>query len=94
MLKLPLILALLTTLSACVKPIPDSRILVPEVSEDLRTPVPISDRRADTLRDLSLLATEHLNSAKAANAKIVTIDQILTCAEARATGAVCQETLP
>lgn len=62
---------------------------VPQVSEDLRTPVPISDRRAETLRDLSILATEHLVAAQSANAQIVAIDAILTCAEAQAAGAPC-----
>ena len=53
---------------------------------DLRTPVPISDRHAETLRDLSILATEHLGAAQAANAKIVAIDEILTCAESDSCG--------
>jgi hypothetical protein len=64
----------------------ETRVIVPQVSADLRQPVPISDRRAETLRDLSLLATEHLVSAQAANDKITTIDTILRCAEARAAG--------
>lgn len=62
---------------------------MPEVSADLRTPVPISDRRAETLRDLSILATEHLVAAQAANDQIKSIDEILTCAEARAEGGAC-----
>ncbi len=62
---------------------------MPKVSTDLRTPVPISDRRAETLRDLSILATEHLVAAQSANAKIKSIDTILTCAEARAEGGAC-----
>lgn len=64
-------------------------MIVPEVSEDLRRPVPISERRAVTLRDLSLLATEHLNSAQTANAQIAAIDAILTCAEAQAEDKPC-----
>jgi hypothetical protein len=51
--------------------------------------VPISDRRAETLRDLSILATEHLVAAQTANDKIKSIDAILTCAEARAAGGAC-----
>lgn len=62
---------------------------MPEVSTDLRTPVPISDRRAETLRDLSILATEHLVAAQTANAKITAIDAILTCAEARTEDKPC-----
>lgn len=61
-----------------------TKIVVPEVPRELREPVPISDRQAITLRDLTVLATEHLGSAQAANAKIVATDKILACAEARA----------
>ncbi len=66
-----------------------TEIAVPEVPKHLRAPVPISDRRAETLRDLSILATEHLVAAQTANDKIKSIDAILTCAEARAAGGAC-----
>lgn len=49
----------------------------PEVPADLLRPVPISERRAETYRDLAILATEHLNSAQTANAKIEAIGQII-----------------
>lgn len=49
----------------------------PEVPADLLRPVPISDRKAETYRDLALLATEHLNSAKLANAKIGALAKIV-----------------
>ncbi|UWR31325.1 hypothetical protein K3758_07430 [Sulfitobacter sp. W002] len=49
----------------------------PEVPADLLRPVPISDRRAETYRDLAILATEHLNSAQTANAKIKAIGSVL-----------------
>ena len=49
----------------------------PEVPADLLRPVPISDRRAETYRDLAILATEHLNSAQTANAKIEGLAVIL-----------------
>lgn len=49
----------------------------PEVPADLLVQVPISDRRAETYRDLAVLATEHLNSAERANAKIGAIADVL-----------------
>ncbi|MDR6266529.1 hypothetical protein [Roseobacter sp. N2S] len=45
----------------------------PEVPADLLRPVPISARKAETYRDLAVLATEHLNSAQTANAKIAAL---------------------
>jgi len=47
------------------------------VPADLLLPVPISDRRAETYRDLAILATEHLNSAQLANAKITALAKIV-----------------
>jgi|GEM_PF-4971562 hypothetical protein len=64
-------------------------MVVPEVSASLRSPVPISDRRAETVRDLAILATEHLVAAQQANAQIEAIDEILTCAEAQAAQESC-----
>ena len=78
-----LILASPIFLSACDETI-QTKIAIPYVPADLRTPVQISDRKAKTLRDLTLLATEHLNSAQAANSKIIATDKILTAAEDRA----------
>ncbi|WPZ30800.1 hypothetical protein T8A63_07495 [Sulfitobacter sp. OXR-159] len=49
----------------------------PEVPADLLVQVPISNRRAETYRDLAVLATEHLNSAQLANAKIGAIAEVL-----------------
>jgi hypothetical protein len=40
-------------------------------------PVPISDRKVETYRDLAVLATEHLNSAQLANAKIEAIGKLV-----------------
>lgn len=59
---------------------------MPVVPTELREPVPISDRQARTLRDLAVLATEHLDAAQRANSKIEAIDEILTAAEAKASG--------
>lgn len=79
----PLILLLAPFLTACAAPEPEVVLIVPEISADLRTPVPISQRQATTVRELGILATEHLVAAQTANAKIVATDKILTCAEAK-----------
>lgn len=76
-----LILGSLSFLSACG---PETRTLVTVVPKELREPCPISDRRAETLRQLAVLATEHLQSAQCANGRIVKIDEILTNAESAA----------
>lgn len=55
---------------------------VTQVPNELREPCEISDRQAVTLRDLALLATEHLGSAQCANGRILAIDEILTKAKA------------
>lgn len=83
-----LILASLSFLTACAGQV-ETRLVVPEVSDDLRSPVPISDRRAETVRVLAIVATEHLVAAQEANAKITAIDEILTCAEAQAAEKPC-----
>lgn len=57
---------------------------MPVVPTELREPCAISERQARTLRDLAVLATEHLGSAQCANAKIEAVDEILLAAEAAA----------
>lgn len=64
-----LTLASLSFLSACASQT-ETVLVRPEIPADLLTPCPISERQAITLRDLSILATEHLASAQCANAKI------------------------
>lgn len=63
---------------------PQTQLIATTVPSELREPCPISDRRAVTLRDLSILATEHLHAAQCANGRIKTIDEILTDAERKA----------
>lgn len=53
----------------------------PDVPEHLLAPVPISDMRPVTYRDLAELATLHLNSAEQANTQIEAIDCILNKAD-------------
>jgi len=47
--------------------------LRPDIPPELLEPEPISDREARTVRELAILATEHLTSAQNANAKIEAI---------------------
>jgi hypothetical protein len=49
----------------------------PDVPAQLLEPTPISDRKPVTYRDLALLATEHLNSARQANEDKAAVKQIL-----------------
>lgn len=71
-----LILTLPIFLMAC-EPNIEYAPIRPEVPADLLEPVSISDRRAETYRDLAILATEHLTSARQANAKITALGEIL-----------------
>ncbi|MGB1390513.1 MAG: Rz1-like lysis system protein LysC [Paracoccaceae bacterium] len=71
-----LILTLPMLLAACESKV-EYVTVSPVVPADLLRPVPISERRAETYRDLAILATEHLNSARQANAKIEALGQIL-----------------
>lgn len=57
-------------------------IVSPRIPPELVEPVPISDRQARTLRDLSVLATEHLESALEANGRLAAVGQIVAEAEA------------
>lgn len=51
--------------------------VTPDVPPELLAPTPISEREAQTYRDLALLATEHLNSARQANADKAAVKGIL-----------------
>ena len=48
-----------------------------EIPAELLEPTPISTRRPATYRELAILATEHLNSARQANADKAAIAEIL-----------------
>lgn len=65
-------------LMGCTDPQTEYVYITPDVPATLRSPCPVSDRKAETYRDLAVLATEHLNTAQCANGRIVAIDTILT----------------
>lgn len=72
MLILPMFLAA----GSCPKQIEYVEVR-PEIPADLTTPVPISDFRPSTWREVGELATLHLEAAQTANAKIEAIGRIL-----------------
>ncbi|MEM6738930.1 MAG: hypothetical protein AAF646_02370 [Pseudomonadota bacterium] len=76
-----LTLAFVTLFAGCAT---ETRIIVPDVPEELRTPVPVPDRDPTNVRELTLLAAEAISSTQAANGKITAIDEILDDAEERA----------
>ncbi len=55
--------------------------VTPDVPAELRTPVPVPKRKAETLADVGVILTDHVQALGKANGKIVAIDEILTCAE-------------
>lgn len=55
--------------------------VIPNVPKDLREPVPLPDRQVETLADVGLVLTDHVEALETANDKIGSIDCILTAAE-------------
>lgn len=58
------------------------RNIIPDVPEELRTPVAVPERRAETLADVGVILSDHVQALDAANGKIVATDCILDAAEA------------
>lgn len=59
-------------------------LVVPEVPKALRTPVDVAPRTAESLADVGLILTDHVEALEEANGKIVAIDEILAAAEEKA----------
>jgi hypothetical protein len=57
--------------------------VIPDVPADLRQPVSVPDRQAETLKDVGLILTDYVEALGAANGRISSIDCILIAAEAR-----------
>lgn len=68
-------------MAACERPVEYVHV-TPDVPEYLRTPVAVPERRADTLADVGLILTDHVEALDTANDKITTTDCILDAAEA------------
>lgn len=58
------------------------RNIVPEVPEALRQPVKVPERRAETLADVGVILTDHVQALDRANGQIIATDCILAAAEA------------
>ena len=67
---------------------PASRVetvtVVPEVPADLRAPCVVEPRVYETLADVALILSDHVEGLDCANGRIVAIDVILTKAEKEA----------
>tara|TARA_X000001316_G_scaffold12129_1_gene5693 strand:+ start:789 stop:998 length:210 start_codon:yes stop_codon:yes gene_type:complete len=61
---------------ACAAPTTETIYIERDVPPDLLVPCVVSDRQAETWREVAVLATEHLNTAQCANAKIEALAQI------------------
>lgn len=68
-------------LAGCLGRTPQIEYVVPVVPEDLRTPVSVPDRSANTLTDVGLILTDHVEALHTANGRIEGIDCILDAAE-------------
>ena len=71
-------------LASCAEPRVEVRTIVPEVPAELRAPVVVPARDAQTLTDVALLLTDYDEALDTANGRIAAIDGILTAAEAAA----------
>jgi hypothetical protein len=55
--------------------------VVPDLPADLRTPVDVPMRKAETLSDVGVILTDHVEALETANGKITATDCIWTAAE-------------
>lgn len=76
-----LILPCAIFLAACDGAQPETVFIRPDIPAETLTECPISDRVAETYRDLAILATEHLDTARCANGKLGAVREILAGAE-------------
>lgn len=72
-----LILPSLIFLTACAPAGVEYVTIRPDIPGETLTPCAISDRRAETVNELAILAAEHLRSAECANGKIEAITEIV-----------------
>ncbi len=57
------------------------RNVVPDLPAELRTPVDVPERRAETLADVGVILADHVQALDAANGKIIATDCIWRAAE-------------
>ena len=65
------------------------RNLVPDVPEALRQPVAVPKRKAETLADVGIILTDHVQALDQANGQIIATDCILDAAESNASAEGC-----
>ena len=72
---------------------PSERLVyvVPDVPKTLRTPVTVPERKAETLADVGLILTDHVEGLQIANGRIAGIDCILSASEDGADASECLE---
>jgi len=58
------------------------RNVLPDLPTELRTPVAVPERRAETLADVGVILADHVEALDAANGKIIATDCIWRAAEA------------
>ncbi len=78
-------------LIASCGPETEYRYVTPDVPAELRTPVPVPKRKAETLADVGVILTDHVEALGKANGRIVATDCILTAAETGETNDGCAE---
>jgi hypothetical protein len=59
-----------------------TELVGPQVPSDLRQPCEVAPRPYDSLRDVALILTDHVEALDCANGRIVAVDTILTEYEA------------
>ena len=62
------------------------RLIVPDVPQELRTPVEVPARQVETLADVGVVLADHVEALDTANGRITATDCILKEAEAKAGG--------
>ena len=73
------LIGLLPILAACSA---QTQLVGPSVPTELRQPCEVEARAYETLRDVALILTDHVEGLECANGRIVAIDAILTEYEA------------
>lgn len=81
-----MILAAFLIASCGTTPTIEYRNILPDLPDELRTPVKVPERRAETLADVGVILSDHVQALDTANGKIVAVDCIWQEAEARAAG--------
>lgn len=85
-----LMISALFWVASCTPKI-EYRNIVPDVPETLRQPVTVPERRAETLADVGVILTDHVQALDRANGQIIATDCILDAVEAGQPVQMCLE---